>query len=72
MRPAAPSFEAVDVLPTITAKAIEYFKERAPEAKSGKPPFFLYLPYASPHTPIVPSEEWKGKSGLNKYADSSS
>ena len=67
--PAAPSFEAVDVMPTITAKAIEYFKERAPLAKSGKKPFFLYLPYASPHTPIVPTDEWKGKSGLNKYAD---
>jgi arylsulfatase A len=67
--PAGPSFEAVDVLPTITAKAIEYFKQCAPEAKTGKKPFFLYLPYASPHTPIVPTEEWKGKSGLNKYAD---
>jgi len=67
--PAGPSFEAVDVLPKLTSKAIEYFKQRAPEAKSGKTPFFLYLPYASPHTPIVPSEEWIGKSGLNKYAD---
>ena len=67
--PAGPSFEAVDVLPVLTAKAIEFFKERATEAKSGKKPFFLYLPYASPHTPIVPTEEWKGKSGLNAYAD---
>lgn len=67
--PAGPSFEAVDVMSTLTKKAIEYFKERAPEAKSGNKPFFLYLPYASPHTPIVPTDEWKGKSGLNKYAD---
>jgi len=67
--PAGPSFEAVDVLPTLTAKAIAYFKECAPLAKSGEKPFFLYLPYASPHTPIVPSPEWQGKSGLNAYAD---
>jgi arylsulfatase A-like enzyme len=27
------------------------------------------LPLASPHTPIAPSPEWQGKSGLNPYAD---
>ena len=36
--------------------------------KNGKP-FFLYLPLPSPHTPILPTEQWKGKSGLNPYAD---
>lgn len=66
--PAAPDFEAVDVLPTLTRKAMEYVKTRAVEAKAGKP-FFLYLPLASPHTPIVPSQEWQGKSGLSPYAD---
>lgn len=66
--PAAPDFEAVDVLPTLTRKAMEYVKTRAAEAKAGKP-FFLYLPLASPHTPIVPSREWQGKSGLSPYAD---
>ena len=66
--PAAPDFEAVDVLPTLTRKAMEYVKTRAAEAKAGKP-FFLYLPLASPHTPIVPSQEWQGKSGLSPYAD---
>jgi arylsulfatase A-like enzyme len=29
----------------------------------------LYLPLASPHTPILPSPQWQGKSGLNAYAD---
>jgi len=66
--PAAPDFEAVDVLPTLTRKAMDYVKARAVEAKAGKP-FFLYLPLASPHTPIVPSPEWQGKSGLTPYAD---
>lgn len=66
--PAAPDFEAVDVLPTLTRKAMEHVKTRAAEAKAGKP-FFLYLPLASPHTPIVPSREWQGKSGLSPYAD---
>lgn len=66
--PAAPDFEVEDVLPTLTTKAIGYVKSRAAEAKAGKP-FFLYLPLASPHTPIAPTKEWQGKSGLNHYAD---
>ena len=63
--PAAPDFEAVDVLPTLTRKAVEYIGTRS---KSGQP-FFLYLPLASPHTPIVPTKEWQGKSGLGNYGD---
>lgn len=66
--PAGPAFEAVDVLPTLTKKTIAYFEARAAEAKAGKP-FFVYLPLASPHTPIVPSPEWRGKSGISPYAD---
>ncbi len=66
--PAAPDFEAIDVLPTLARKACEYFAARAVDAKAGKP-FFLYLPLASPHTPIVPTKDWQEKSGLNPYAD---
>ncbi|MEP6668679.1 MAG: arylsulfatase [Chthoniobacter sp.] len=66
--PAAPEFEARDVLPTLTRKAVEFVGQHAAEAKSGKP-FFLYLPLNAPHTPIVPSAEWQGKSGISPYAD---
>ncbi|TWT85505.1 Arylsulfatase [Posidoniimonas polymericola] len=62
---AAPGFEAVDVLPTLTDRAVAYVREHAPRDE----PYFLYLPYASPHTPIVPTEEWRGRSGLGDYAD---
>jgi arylsulfatase A-like enzyme len=34
-----------------------------------KEPFFLYLPLTSPHTPIAPSKNWQGKSGLGEYLD---
>jgi arylsulfatase A len=63
--PAAPGFLDADVLPTLTRKAVAYVGERA---KAGTP-FFLYLPLASPHTPVAPSKEWVGKSGLTPYAD---
>lgn len=66
--PAAPDFEAADVLPTLTHKAVEYIERRSAAARDGTP-FFLYLPLASPHTPISTKPEWRGKSGLNPYAD---
>ncbi len=66
--PAAADFEAVDVLPTFSRKACDTIAARAAEAKAGRP-FFLYLPLNSPHTPLVPSAAWRGKSGLGDYAD---
>ena len=56
---------AINMLPRITNKAVEYIEARAADKK----PFFLYVPYGSPHTPILPTAEWKGKSGLNDHAD---
>ena len=58
-------FEAVDVLPVITEKAVAYVTEQA----KTKQPFFLYMPLASPHTPIVPSKNFQGKSPLGAYGD---
>jgi len=66
--PAAPGFKVEDVLPALTRKATAEITARAAEVKAGKP-FFLYLPLNSPHTPIAPTAEWLGKSGLNPYAD---
>ncbi|MDB6052687.1 MAG: Arylsulfatase, partial [Verrucomicrobiales bacterium] len=66
--PAAKGFEAENVLPVLTQKAIDYLRQRATAAKQGKP-FFLYLAFNAPHTPIAPTKEWQGKSGLNPYAD---
>ncbi|MCX6930653.1 MAG: arylsulfatase, partial [Verrucomicrobia bacterium] len=66
--PAAKSFEAIDVLPALSSKAADFIADHGAGAKQGKP-FFLYLPLNSPHTPILPTKEWQGKSGLNPYAD---
>ena len=63
--PAAPGFEAADVLPTLARKAAEYVTARS----TTQQPFFLYLALTSPHTPILPTGEWKGRSGLGPYAD---
>ena len=63
--PAGEKFEPVDVLPTITQKAIEYIETHA----AGKKPFFLYMPLNAPHTPVVPSAPWKGKNTIGDYGD---
>jgi arylsulfatase A len=70
--PAAKDFEAVDVLPEFTRRAVEFIGSRAGKTKpaSGeRQPFFLYLALASPHTPILPTKDWEGKSGLGAYGD---
>ena len=58
--------DEINMLPRLTRKAVEYIDARA---KSPDQPFFLYVPLGSPHTPIVPSKEWQGKSELGPYGD---
>ena len=54
------------VLPDITKKTVRYINEHANSNK----PFFVYMPLPAPHTPILPTKEFKGKSGLdNPYGD---
>ncbi len=63
--PIAPGFRHADVLPMITRKAVEYIEER----KGSEVPFFLYFPLTAPHTPWLPAEEFRGKSGAGPYGD---
>lgn len=66
--PTAPTFDAANVLRDLTARAVQTIGQWAEDSKNDRP-FFLYVPFASPHTPILPTGEWVGKSGLNAYAD---
>jgi arylsulfatase A-like enzyme len=63
--PTSPDFDHHDVTPNFFRKANDFITENANKEN----PFFLYLPLPSPHTPILPTEEWLGKSGMNPYAD---
>jgi len=55
----------INMLPRLTKQSVAYINSRA----GRKQPFFLYIPLGSPHTPIVPTPPWQGKSGLGKYGD---
>ena len=59
-----PGFKAKNVMPDLTKKAVEYIKNQ----RNGEP-FFLYFPWSAPHTPIVPNNEFYGKSKAGKYGD---
>ncbi len=62
---AGPSFSPERVLADLTARATRFVRERA----GGPAPFFLYLPLASPHTPVLPTPDFAGRTGLGAYAD---
>jgi arylsulfatase A len=66
--PIGSDFHIDEVLPHLFDKSIAHIKQRAANAKQGKP-FFLYLALPAPHTPIVPVPPFKGASKLNPYAD---
>jgi arylsulfatase A len=57
--------EPVEMLTRLTGRACGTVADLA---KSGQP-FFLYWALNSPHTPIMPSAAWKGKSPLGAYGD---
>lgn len=63
--PTGSDFDHEDVTPNLFRKANNFIVEKS----KAKEPFFLYLALPSPHTPILPTEEWLNKSQLNPYAD---
>jgi arylsulfatase A-like enzyme len=62
---AGASFKPERVLEDVTARAARYVRERAKDQR----PFFLYLALASPHTPVLPTARFAGRTGLGAYAD---
>jgi arylsulfatase A len=59
-------FKREEVMQTFTDNAIEWMKKTQTNSKK---PFFLYFPLNAPHSPIVPSNKFKGKSGLSPHGD---
>ena len=62
---AAEDFEAEDALARLGAEAASFIAESA----AADEPFFVYVPLTSPHTPVVPSADFRGRTGLGDYAD---
>ncbi|MEX1114010.1 MAG: arylsulfatase [Akkermansiaceae bacterium] len=63
--PKLPGWNQEQILPEITRRAVRYIEAAA----QSKKPFFLYFPLTSPHHPILPTAEFRGKSGAGDYGD---
>lgn len=58
-------FKFEEVLPIFTQKAGKFIEENS----ASEEPYFLYVPFAAPHTPWVPKDEYKGVSEAGQYGD---
>lgn len=63
--PARSDWDFYANLPTLTEKAVAWLKSRADDDR----PFFLYFALPSPHAPIIPTDEFDGKSAAGAYGD---
>lgn len=63
--PTSEDFDHANVLQDLTDKAVHYINKNA----YSKTPFFLYFPLPAPHTPILPTTKFLGKSNTNLYGD---
>lgn len=62
--PKVKGWNPYEVLPTLTNKTVEWINGQD-ESK----PFFLYLALPSPHSPIIPNDEFDGKSQAGGFGD---
>ncbi len=63
--PMTADWELQNVMPSITQKAVNYINTAAKKEQ----PFFLYFALTAPHTPIAPTDDFKGKSQAGLYGD---
>jgi arylsulfatase A len=63
--PMVKGWDFYQVFPTLEKKAVEFI-EQAPSDK----PFFLYYALPAPHAPIIPNQEFIGKTKIGPYGDS--
>ena len=63
--PMVTGWDPYENIPTTTKKGVEYIGKAA-EAEE---PFFLYFAYPAPHAPIIPNDEFDGKSKAGPYGD---
>jgi arylsulfatase A-like enzyme len=63
--PMSADFDFYACLPRMTDRAVEFVRNAA----EGDAPFFLYMPLTAPHTPWMPTDEFRGVSAAGWYGD---
>lgn len=61
----SPDFTIAGVMPRVAGEAVNWIEEQA----KGDKPFFLYAPLSSPHLPLIPNVEYRGRSEAGEYGD---
>ena len=62
----APDFVDSECLTRFTDKSIEWIQNHTTKSET---PFFLYLPYTSPHKPVIPLPEFRGQGEAGAYGE---
>jgi arylsulfatase A-like enzyme len=62
--PMVKDWDPYRVLPTLAQRGVEWIRNQ-----SADQPFFLYFAFPSPHAPIIPNEEFVGKTQAGAYGD---
>jgi len=63
----SPDFTIAGVMPMLAGKTVGYLEQHA--EKHRDQPFFLYAPLTAPHLPVIPNEEYRGRSEAGEYGD---
>jgi len=63
--PALKDWKLEPILQALGDRAADFIERQARVAQ----PFLLYLPLTAPHTPIAPTQSWRGRSGIGDYGD---
>ncbi len=63
--PIAPGFDHEQVLDDMNDKVLNLIDDYS----KADEPFFIYYPTPAVHGPLLPNKKFKGKSGINAYAD---
>ena len=63
--PIAENFNHQEALDHIADLACGYITEQS----QSDSPFLLYIPFTAPHKPVIPTEDFQGRSGIGPYGD---
>lgn len=61
------SFRVEDCLTAILEEGISFIENQVSEKPDE--PFFMYMPLTAPHSPWLPTDQFKGKSSIGTYGD---
>lgn len=63
--PMASDWDPYQNIPTTTRRGVDFIKSQ----QASDQPFFLYFAFPAPHAPIIPNDQFDGKSKAGPYGD---